>query len=614
MDATRKPTSRRWSWKRTVALIVFVVLAAVATLVAVPALLPEAVLRREVEAALSAQLGRPVTIDGATFRWSRGLHATGVRVGRRGEEGETPLATIRSLAIRFDPLDAAPSLAGGDLPLESVRIEGLELWLVLDREGRTNVQDLAERKPLEVHSIQVTDARIHVENRRLGQSVTVENVNASVGQLAGSGHGYVSVSAELAGERPGRFVVTANLDRLEFGGEKPPVASIKADWTDLAWPALCAMITDDADLAARLGRTSGHMTVNFDRGGWSAEGAVEAAGLTLGPWGPLGRATIAEAILGFQVRQKAAEAPLEILLARFSAPGIDLRVFRRPSKPDEPLPPPPHLRLVKAPDGRWALKEADLHATGTVTWVPLCQSIPALGDLAGRFEQMGGKARVVLDVEPAGGGHAVTASADLTDMLMIREGTIRKEEHQTLRLKVKAACAGDFGSVRASQVELVTETARLNVEGDLPLPMPTATAAAPEAPASADGPGAEAPAPADGPAAWLAGARFSAVAHVESVETLLEMVPALRGPLGTVTATGPLTWELYCSPSDAADLPAGSPPTWDVKVRGDLTKTRVAAPDGVRKDADRPATLALQARVAPGARRVDVGRAAVTLD
>ena len=602
MDAPQKSRPRRWTRKRTAWLIVGAAAVVVAAVVALPELLPQAALRREVTAVLQRQLGRPVTIESASFRWGNGLRINGLRVGRGGEEGETPLATARRLTIRFDPLDAAQSLGGSDMPLESVRAEGLELWLILDREGRLNVEDLSrggERK--DIRNIQVSDARVHFENRRDGQSVTLENVNASLGELLSNGRGYASLSADLAGEEPGHFIVTANLDRLDLGGKTPPAGSLKAEWTNLAWPEVCAMATQDPDLARRLSRTSGRMSATFGHGAWSAEGAVEADDLALGGRGPDDEIKVPQAILGFQLRQPADGKPLEIGLAKFSAPGIDVKVSGT-------------VRL-EAPAGgetgdtgapRWKVREAELRAGAAVTWVPLCEGIAPLERLAKQFEHLGGKARADLEVKTTSQGHQVTASADLTDTLAVRTNLLNKQEHQTLRLEVMASCPDDFRTADVKPLTIVCDGGRVEAEGRVPLADLFRRAAAPkvEAPAHA----------ADDLGRRLAGSRLEVRGQIRQTETLLELAPALRLLLGTVEASGPLQWRLACVPADAADVPAGSPPAWTVRFSGDLTGTTIEVPRGASKPAAKTATISALAVVSPDARRIDVRRAAISLD
>ena len=62
---------RRWSGKRTIWLLAGLLVLAVVAVIFLPELLPGAAVRREVQAALEERLGRPVSIDSASFHWAR---------------------------------------------------------------------------------------------------------------------------------------------------------------------------------------------------------------------------------------------------------------------------------------------------------------------------------------------------------------------------------------------------------------------------------------------------------------------------------------------------------------------------------------------------------------
>ena len=289
-DQPVKRRRRRWSWRRTAWVLVCAAVLVVVALIALPDLLPDTAVRRQVTAILTERLGRPVTVESARLAWGDGLTATGVRIGRR--EGDGHLATADRLTVQLGPLDAARSAAGRNVPLKAVRVEGLELWLILDAQGRLNVEDLAGSKTLKINSIQVSGATVHFENRRVGRHLTLRNAHASLGELTSTGHGYISFSADLGepaashtvrsqdpyrarrGEdtasetnKPGHLVLTANLDRLEFGDEANVPGSLKAEWTDVGWPEVAAVMELWPPLAGIFSRTSGRMSASAGEGG-----------------------------------------------------------------------------------------------------------------------------------------------------------------------------------------------------------------------------------------------------------------------------------------------------------------------------------------------------------
>jgi len=595
MTDTNGERRRRWSWKRTVWLVACAVALVVVTLVALPGLLPDATVRQQLTAILTEHLGRPVTVDSARLTWGDGLVATGLRIGRRHGDGH--LATADRLTVRLDVLNAARAAAGHDVPLKAVRIEGLELWLILDAEGRLNVEDLAGREPVKINSVQASDATIHFENRRAGRSLTFQNVHASLGELASTGHGYVSLSADLGGPagdgeeasetaKPGHLVLTANLDRLDFGSKANVPGSFKAEWTDIAWPDVAAVAELGPRLAGIFSRTSGRMSASFGRDAWAAEGAVQAADLALASGTGADAVTIPQAILGFQLRRTSAAAPLTISLAKFSAPGIDLKASGELHI--ERSAPEPDAGPGNAP---WTIRHADLQAEGVIAWVALLQSVEPLGSMAKRFDRIGGKARLDLRVTTSPEGLHLTGWADLTDTLMVWAGVLNKTERQRLRLDVDAVCAPDLAEVDLERLELTTDAGRIRASGHLPLAALLKAAPPGEEP---------------GLGRRLAGANLTAHAEIQDADALLALLPALGAPLKGLRPAGALTLDVACAPAQDADAPSDALPTWTAKVRGDLTAMMLAGTAQTRKPIGVPATFSARIDLVPDARRSNV--------
>jgi len=596
MTDTSIEQRRRWSWKRTAWLVACAAALVVVTLIALPGLLPEGTVRRQVAAILAEHLGRPVMVDSARLTWGEGLTATGVKIRRR--QGDGYLAVADRLTVRLDPLDAARAAAGRDVPLQAVRVEGLELWLTLDAEGRLNVADLADRadrKPLKINALQVSGASVHFENRRVGQSLTLHNAHASLGELASTGRGYVSLSADLgepatdpeaAAEtaKPRDIVLTANLDRLALGVP----GSLKAEWTDIRWPEVAAIAELRPPLARAFSRTSGRMSASFKADAWDAEGAVQAADLTLAAADDGHAVTIPHAILGFQLHQASATAPLTINLAKFSAPGVDLKVSGKVRI--EPSATEPDADPDRAP---WTVRHADLRAEGVVAWVALTQSVKPLGSVAKRFDRIGGKARIDLSLTTPPEGPHLTGWADLTDTLMVCQGLVNKEERQRLRLEVDAKCGPDLAEVNLLRLDLLTDAGRIRAAGRLPL----ATLLKAALPGDDTGLGRR-----------LTGTNLTVHADIHDAERLATLVPALGAPVPTLRPAGPLTLEVTCAAAEAADAPPDAPPTWVAKVRGDLTAMTLAGAARTHKPGGMPATFDARIDLVPDTRRSNVRR------
>jgi len=628
MVEAKKPKPRRRLWKTVLRGVIVVAALAAAGVFLAPVVVPESVLRQRVESALSGRLGRPVALESAAFRWSGRLALTGVRVAESPDRPDATLARADRLVMRFSPVDFLWSLAGGDLPLESVRIEGLELWLVLREDHRWNFEVTTAGRPPRIRGVQVTGGQVHFENRLLGRSITFTGLHASLGQLESTGRGYVNLEADLPGSQPGTVIVTAGLESLDFlwpqdlpAGRSPaagqgPAGSLKIEWRDVVWSEEAAAVTSDARVTGAAGRTSGRMAATFGRGGWSAEGALDTSEVRF-PAG-LGLPTVAVpgAVLGFQVRQASPEKPVEVTLAKFSAPGVDLKAsgivrlellapVSAPASVQAPASPPAAARGQAAPPAPTTPpvpaaprpKVVDLQVTGSLLWAPFAQNIAALKPVADQFEQLGGGTEFAIHLTDTDEGIRVTGSADLSHTLAVRPDIIRKDVGQTLRLEMDALCPLDFTRMDISRLELMTDAGRAVVQGRLPL-----------------GPG-------EGDLGHrLAGTRLDLKVEVKETQTLLAMAPVLAASLGSVEARGPLVFGLSCKPLEGP-RPAGDAglAAWVVKAQADLTQMRLAVPDGIEKRAGTRATFDASGLLVPDARTVllrdlKLGLAAASLE
>jgi len=652
MVEAEKPKPRRRLWKTVLrGMIVLAVLAA-AGIFLLPLVLPEPVLRKRVESALSERLGRPVALESVAFRWSGRLALGGVRIAESAETPDAILARADRMVVRFSPVDFLWSLVGGDLPIEIVRVEGLELWLVLREDHRWNFEIAGPGRPPRIRSVQVTGGQVHFENRLLGRSITFTGLHASLGQLESTGRGYVNLEAELSGSKPGAVCVTAGLESLDLAGRQDPPAgrspaadegpagSLKIEWSDVAWSEVAAAVTSDARLRGAAGLTSGRLAAAFGHGGWSAEGAVDASEMILPAAGGLPGVAIPGAVLGFQVRQASPEKPIEVSAVKFSAPGVDLKISgivrpewlapvstpasvpaspgRSPATPGQSpaaAAPPATASGQPAPPAPVAPrpKAVDLQVTGRLLWAPLAQNMAALKPVADRFERLGGSAELALHLTDTDEGIRATGSADLSDTLAVWPEVVRKEVGQTLRLEMDALCPLDFTRLDLARLELLTDAGRALVQGRLPL------------------------VPSEGDLGHrLAGARMDLTVEVKETQMLLAMAPVLAAWLEPAEMRGPMGFGLSCKPlegprpaglrpGEAGD--AGSPSrvapgdlaAWVVKAQADLTQMRLAVPDGAEKHAGTRAKFDVSGLIVPDARTIrlhtlQLGLAAASLE
>jgi hypothetical protein len=625
---------RRWSGKRTFWLLAGLLVLAVVAVIFLPELLPGAAVRREVQAALEERLGRPVSIDSASFRWGEGLTITGLKIQESPADDAALLASAKQVTIQFDPLEAARSITGYSMPLDSVHLSGLELWLTVRKDGTLNVADLAGGEPVRIRSVQIADARVHIANEGLDRRLTLKSVSASFGELATTGHGYVSLAGELDTPTPSRFSLTANLNRLDFTGTEPLSGSLKAEWTKLAWPQIVGMFSADNRQAEFLATTSGRMAVTFDHGAWDAEGFVSATQVLLArqevwggraadPAGPRLDAVIPDVFLGFQLRQAAAAKPVDVSLIRLLAPGVLVKVSGT-VRLEKPAGAAADAKNALNIAGLWTLKEPDLHASASVRWAQLCHSVAPLEEWTKRLE-LEGTAKLDARLTSTASGPHVAGSLDLAETLVAWPGVLEQRSRQTVLLKVEATLPDGLAVLDVAKCDLITGSGTAAARGRLPLaPLLGDVRPAGAAAAAGKAPG--------GP--W-AGAWFDARVDIKYVEGLLAMAPGLTSSLKRLKMNGPMEFQLSCAPGEtgAASGRAGALPSpWKARFQANLTDTRLevvppipdaGAPapspaepqEGPKKPAGTRASLEAVATLTPEVRKAgDRTEAVLTLD
>jgi len=588
--------SRIFAWVRRalLALVVLVLVSAVAAVILLPRLLPKELLRKQVEEALAKETGRPVTIDAVGWSWTGGLACEGLKIGVRKDsaveaaptiaadgagpeapgsdaEGAPPyLARAERLIVVLGPFDLVDAAMGHEVALESLRIEGLRLWLVQHRDGSWNAQDLAGRKPVAIRSLQITDAAVHIRNEALGRDLDLTGVRATLRRLASTGQGILTMSTELpsgeaegAGGPRGTMSMTASLSSLDPADRDNLSGSVNAEWRDVSWPEVMSVAMAVPPAAEKFSRTSGRVTATFERGGWRADGAIETDRLPLaGPETEAGAQPM-RAVLGFQVSRASPRKPLAVDMVRLTAPGISLTATGM-------------VRIEGPKD-----LAPDIHLVGRISWTPLCQNIAQVRTFADRFDRFGGETGLDLVLKTVHDGFHVTAVVDLKDTLAAMEPGLRKEPGQPCLLVAEATLPADLGTPRLDRLDVSTAAGVLKVVGPVPL----------------------------GPVeAWPAGTSVVVSADLQSAEALAEMVPALGEALGPPAAadgsghagariSGPARAEVTVSP-----VRGGATPAWDARLRVSLTDLAIRAPSGPNKAAGTHAEILASATVcaAPG--------------
>ncbi|MCX5654359.1 MAG: hypothetical protein NTY65_06900, partial [Planctomycetota bacterium] len=332
---------------------------------------------------------------------------------------------------------------------------------------------------------------------------------------------------------------------------------------------------------------------------------IEATDLVLARSADAEAVTLPQAVVGFQVRQVAAGKPIEVSLAKLSAPGIDVRAsgtvdLAIPASPAAAAAPAtarePAAASAKAAADKIAAgspkveaatptvpairpKGLDLEATATLTWAPLCQNIAALKRLAREFEQLGGGADATLRLATRPEGFHVSGSADLSHTAVVWPNVIRKSAGQMLRLEIDATCSRDFTKADLARAALFADAGRS--ESGRPLPLLVAK----------------------GRLGKPAETHLEITAAIGRMEVLLAMAPGIALAVAPASAQGPASLSVTCKPTETSD----GPPALAATLHADLTGTRLLLPEGAQKRPETRCTLDVAAAVVPEARQVIIG-------
>jgi len=154
---TSKSSSKSFSLRRVILTlcITFVAIALIviiSLLLALPPLLSSDFVRKNITTYLSKDLQRPVSIDRLSFSWRRGLAISGVTINDRDH---SPLFNLNDLTLIISWTD----LITGKINIQALDINGIELTLIRDESGKTNISDILEAPEEEVPPKEKVEAK-----------------------------------------------------------------------------------------------------------------------------------------------------------------------------------------------------------------------------------------------------------------------------------------------------------------------------------------------------------------------------------------------------------------------------------------------------------------------
>ena len=135
---TKKMTrifSLKHFYKSIIYLITAILLLMAVTFFAVPFLFSSEFAKNRIASYLSEDLKRPVSIDGVSFSWNKGINISGFNVNN--QDG-SPLFGFKNLLVRV----LWSSVVTGNIKVDAFTLDEINLTLKRDMDGRLNVSDL----------------------------------------------------------------------------------------------------------------------------------------------------------------------------------------------------------------------------------------------------------------------------------------------------------------------------------------------------------------------------------------------------------------------------------------------------------------------------------------
>lgn len=364
IEATTGVGRRRRGWR----LLVWS-LAGIAALVLAGFLAVPPIVKQVLEQRLSDELARAVTVEHVRFNPFR-LQATidGIAIRERG--AETTLLTVRQLAADISLASVwrrAPVLDG-------LRLDGPELNLVREADGRYNIQDLIDRvvsappgptPEFSLNNIEVMDGKLRFDDRPAGVRHAVDGLRVGIPFLSSLPHDVeIRVRPELAATIDGRsFALTGQLQPFA----EPPQATLDVDIDALPLPRYLAYLPWPPRLRLASGALTTRLKVSFVAGDAQSRALSVAGDATVKD--PALTTTAGEALVSMSAltakigKLDIFARALEVTELRVAGPVVDLRRAADGSfewRDLLPATPPAPAAEASVPPWRWRVATAQV--------------------------------------------------------------------------------------------------------------------------------------------------------------------------------------------------------------------------------------------------------------
>ena len=175
--------------------------------------LPLEKVQQMLQAEISSLAGRPVQAEKISVSLT-GIHLQKVKIAHSAEETEEDLFFANEIVLRFDPW----SLLSGHIDIRKIILDGLQVQVVRESDGRFNADDLfasskketapqsTEEKPftlnLSLKNLYLDNSRFSFTDKMDGHKLEINNIYLSVSDFRFDKEFAVSINADIRYKHP----------------------------------------------------------------------------------------------------------------------------------------------------------------------------------------------------------------------------------------------------------------------------------------------------------------------------------------------------------------------------------------------------------------------------
>ncbi|NIA21380.1 MAG: hypothetical protein GWP05_05300, partial [Anaerolineaceae bacterium] len=431
-----------------------------------------------------------VRVEDCSLGWFSGLRVGRLRVASASGSLEEPLLSINGLHLKYQPWELIGALTAERPNLGRAVIEWVSIRVVRDPGGKLDLLKSTAPAP-DFESIKVLDGMVYLLDLQAGTQRYVSQLRVKVGRLSRSEKAYVTGSGRLHfpavpkdGQSPvaegeaipqeedlipsGVISLSGMLDHFDLNNVAGIIGGCDIEWKDVNVGYFLPQGRAPAGLLPAIDApTGGQVTLAIDEADLiEVEGSVSASQLIVKAPGGQKRVNLGHLTVGFIGSYNKASGDAKFKPVQVSGAGSAVRVSGE---------------LHRAADGAW---NGELKVGGTLSWAPLKEGLPPLGEVLAPVAVATGTAKIedltITVADSVARLKAGSINLDRTEVMW--KPWFEKPSNRRARLKVDARIDLAARDIQYAEVLLLVgdevETGGKKFAAEVSLAARTGTAAA----------------------------------------------------------------------------------------------------------------------------------------